>query len=138
MLRRRDKRKGKKLVEARSPHGADGAQPLARLLETHRWHAKRMKMVSAHGWVVAECRSDRGLRAAWRSASLKCVIQDASMERPIELTGDILAALKCLVDPTRQFAGNFSTVIHSPHRFPACAIGMFSLQYQTSQRRWIL
>jgi hypothetical protein len=43
-------------------------------LETHIWHAKRMKMVGRYGFRVAEHCSDKGVRAAHRSLVNGCLM----------------------------------------------------------------
>ncbi|KAJ1458210.1 hypothetical protein M885DRAFT_95637 [Pelagophyceae sp. CCMP2097] len=88
---RRDRRKRAVLLESRSchgdaePHGVAAEQP--RLLETHLWAAKRMRMAASHGSMIAECRADRGVRAAYRSALAGCVLRDVTMWRPVEVCG---------------------------------------------------
>ncbi|KAA8497265.1 Ribonucleases P/MRP protein subunit POP1 [Porphyridium purpureum] len=56
-------------------------------LETHIWHAKRMKMVSPFGGglKLAWCPVDRGERSAYRAMSHGTVIHDASYLEVIEL-----------------------------------------------------
>ena len=44
-------------------------------LETHIWHAKRMKMVNkSYGFRLAEHCSDKGVRAAYRSLIHGCML----------------------------------------------------------------
>ena len=43
-------------------------------LETHIWHAKRMKMVGKYGYHLAEHCSDKGVRAAHRSLVNGCLM----------------------------------------------------------------
>ena len=44
-------------------------------LETHIWHAKRMKMVDAWGYRLAEHPNDKGFRAVHRAVTNSCTIQ---------------------------------------------------------------
>jgi len=73
---RRERRRS--LVTSRSCH-VDGPK---RLLETHLWHAKRMRMALSDGFVLAQRRNDRGLRAAARSLKTHCVCCDLTYCRP--------------------------------------------------------
>ncbi len=43
-------------------------------LETHKWHAKRMKMVNKYGFRLAEHCNDKGLRAMQRSLVHGCLM----------------------------------------------------------------
>lgn len=43
-------------------------------LETHLWHAKRMKMVSRYGYRLADHSSDKGIRAAHRALVDGCLL----------------------------------------------------------------
>lgn len=44
-------------------------------LETHIWHAKRMKMVHAWGYKLADHPNDKGFRAAYRAVKNSCILQ---------------------------------------------------------------
>eukprot|EP00903_Cladosiphon_okamuranus_P012367 g11592.t1 len=72
-----------------------------RWLETHIWHAKRMHMKEAWGFILP-AESNRGPRAATEAASKHCTLQDMTFLRPLELLGprrDILGVLSALTDP---------------------------------------
>ena len=43
-------------------------------LETHIWHAKRMKMSDYHGYRVAEKMNDKGVRQAYLSMRYGCLL----------------------------------------------------------------
>lgn len=43
-------------------------------LETHIWHAKRMKMVDKYGYRLAEHSSDKGIRATYKSLMYGCLL----------------------------------------------------------------
>jgi len=43
-------------------------------LETHIWHAKRFHMTKMWGYKIPNYPNDRGVRAAYRDATTRCVI----------------------------------------------------------------
>ena len=43
-------------------------------LETHVWHAKRMKMCEKYGFKIAEHCSDKGIRQAYMSMTHGCLL----------------------------------------------------------------
>ena len=43
-------------------------------LETHIWHAKRMKMCEKYGFKIAEQCSDKGIRQAYMSMTHGCLL----------------------------------------------------------------
>jgi len=43
-------------------------------LETHIWHAKRMKMVDKYGYRLAEHSNDKGIRATYKSLMYGCLL----------------------------------------------------------------
>ena len=43
-------------------------------LETHLWHAKRMKMCDKYGYRLAEHCADKGVRAAYMSLTHGCLL----------------------------------------------------------------
>ena len=43
-------------------------------LETHIWHAKRMKMAAKWGFKLAVKRADKGIRAAYHSMKSECLL----------------------------------------------------------------
>ncbi|EDV23387.1 uncharacterized protein TRIADDRAFT_57961 [Trichoplax adhaerens] len=56
-------------------------------LETHIWHAKRMKMSDQWNFKIAEISCEKGKRAAYRACKNECTIQDISYYRCIEIKG---------------------------------------------------
>jgi len=48
-------------------------------LETHIWHAKRMKMIDAWGYRLADHPNDKGFRAAYRAVKNNCIVQVHSL-----------------------------------------------------------
>ncbi|KAJ2646601.1 Ribonucleases P/MRP protein subunit pop1 [Coemansia sp. RSA 1250] len=74
-----------------------------RWLETHVWHAKRMRMRELWNTMIAETPNERSHRAAYRAAKENTHIQDISYYATLELTGPeaaIVALLRPLVPPT--------------------------------------
>lgn len=54
-------------------------------LETHLWHAKRMKMVEKHGIKIALEPNQKSARSLYRAACFEAVVHDASYEKVIKL-----------------------------------------------------
>ncbi|KAF9111129.1 hypothetical protein BGX27_005364 [Mortierella sp. AM989] len=72
-------------------------------LETHIWHAKRMKMIETWGYKLAEHSNENGIKSAYKSSHHQCIIQDSSYNRCLEITGpkrDISAVFDHILDPT--------------------------------------
>lgn len=67
---RRQRRKAKELLEDYNRRKKQNIW-----LETHIWHAKRMKMVNAWGYRLAEHPSDKGFRAAHRAVANNCLLR---------------------------------------------------------------
>lgn len=44
-------------------------------LETHIWHAKRMKMIDTWGYRLADHPNDKGYRASYRATKNNCILQ---------------------------------------------------------------
>lgn len=87
---RKHRRRPNRLFEQRSCHifKALEAQSISsKWLETHVWHAKRMKMGVHWGYSVAERHGGRGPAAALKALATQCVIHDMSYIRPIVLSG---------------------------------------------------
>ncbi|CAM9648779.1 unnamed protein product [Ectocarpus sp. 8 AP-2014] len=108
---RKHRRRPRSLLEMHSPHavrdeesgGEDeaGKGRTPRWLETHIWHAKRMRMKHTWGFVLP-AESNRGPRAAVEAALKHCTLQDLTFMRPLELRGPrwcILGALSAVTDP---------------------------------------
>ncbi|KAJ2720948.1 Ribonucleases P/MRP protein subunit pop1 [Coemansia sp. Benny D115] len=106
-----------------------------RWLETHVWHAKRMRMVQAWGTMVAKTPSERSHRAAYRAAKERCFVQDVSFMCTTELAGkedEILRVLGTLVGPNQLHVAakaclNGSRIVpltlHRFGRYPLSALG---------------
>jgi len=54
-------------------------------LETHVWHAKRMKMVKRWGYHVALHHASKNVRASYKNSAHVCTVQDQSFMLCIEL-----------------------------------------------------
>ncbi|KAG0247545.1 hypothetical protein BG011_001319 [Mortierella polycephala] len=84
-------------------------QGTKRWLETHIWHAKRMKMIEIWGYKLAEHSNENGIRSAYKSSHHQCILQDVSYNGCLELTGtkkDISATLEHMMDPTMPTVGS--------------------------------
>ncbi|KIY71524.1 POP1-domain-containing protein [Cylindrobasidium torrendii FP15055 ss-10] len=66
-------------------------------LETHKWHAKRMKMETKWGYRIAMHTSDKSFRSSHRAAVHGAIIHDASYESVIEMSGQ-LKVLTAILD----------------------------------------
>ncbi|KAG0015916.1 hypothetical protein BGZ80_009548 [Entomortierella chlamydospora] len=78
-------------------------QGTKRWLETHIWHAKRMKMVEIWGYKLADHSNENGIKSAYKSSHHQCIIQDSSYNGCLEITGpkkDISAVFDHILDPT--------------------------------------
>ncbi|TPX34544.1 hypothetical protein SmJEL517_g02836 [Synchytrium microbalum] len=99
---RKPSKRRKKIVKSRQDE-YKRRQVTKRWLETHIWHAKRMKMIEIWGYRLAEHPNDKSLRSAFRAGNTQCVIHDASYTGTIELSGsltNIKALLLHLIDPS--------------------------------------
>lgn len=70
-------------------------------LETHMWHAKRMKMKDIWGYRIASRPNTKSVRITYRSFTRLSVAHDASYMACIELKGDqseIITVLDTLAD----------------------------------------
>lgn len=56
-------------------------------LETHIWHAKRMKMANKWNFKIAKICCEKGRRAAYRACKNDCTLQDVSYYRCIQVIG---------------------------------------------------
>ena len=66
---RRQRRKPRSLCKEYSKRQGD-----KKWLETHIWHAKRMKMTTKYGYRLAEHCCDKGIRAAHKSLVYGCLL----------------------------------------------------------------
>ncbi|KAG0297060.1 hypothetical protein BGZ98_000715 [Dissophora globulifera] len=89
-------------------------QMTTRWLETHIWHAKRMKMVEAWGYKLAEHSNEHGIKSAYKSSHHQCIVQDSSYFGCLEITGvkkhivDVFQHMLDLTAPTLGSARNIS------------------------------
>ncbi|KAI7821135.1 ribonucleases P/MRP protein subunit POP1-domain-containing protein [Kickxella alabastrina] len=95
----------------------------ARWLETHVWHAKRMRMERAWGTVVAATPNERSHRAAYRAAKERCYAHDASRHS----AGAGAAGCARRADPGRPRYADGARLaplaLHRAHMFPRAALG---------------
>ena len=82
----------------------EGRSQKHKWLETHIWHAKRMKMVTLWGHRLALHPNDRHVRSSHRSINRNCVLHDASYLQCVEIVGpsaDVTAFLSAILLPFR-------------------------------------
>ncbi|KAI9209255.1 ribonucleases P/MRP protein subunit POP1-domain-containing protein [Polychytrium aggregatum] len=103
-------------------------------LETHIWHAKRMRMVNLWGYKLAHHPNDKSFRSAYRAGKYQCIAHDASYFQPIEVIGlqeHIVSVFKHIADPTAPSIASAryvdgtnqgATTIYGSDRFPLGAI----------------
>lgn len=103
-------------------------------LETHIWHAKRMKMVEVYGSIIAECNTLKSHRSIHRASQRGSVMHDLSYHKIIELKGEqqtILDVLDSMADPSMPSSLNKkilsgeregSAFLHEPFSFPKQSI----------------
>lgn len=84
-------------------------QGTKRWLETHIWHAKRMKMVEIWGYKLAEHSNEHGIKSAYKSSHHQCILQDSSYSGCLEITGtkkDISDVFTRMLDSTMPTIGS--------------------------------
>ena len=115
------RRRPRYLQEDTARRQREGAQWLA----THQWHAKRFVMIRLFGFVLPKTPTDRGTRAAVRSALRQCAVHDASLERALLLScpseEGLAAALARLgrgwrSGPLRRGGRSGRLLLHAPDR----------------------
>ncbi|KAI8922156.1 NUC188 domain-containing protein [Powellomyces hirtus] len=126
---KKTKPKKKRPASAQRAHGG------SRLLETHLWNAKRMKIMDVWGWKLPQHPNDKNFRSAFRAAKNESLVNDVSYFEVVEMTGTVEALnalLLTITDPTlpaiaskRYVKGTRqgSTLIHGFMQYPAGAIG---------------
>ena len=67
-------------------------------LNTHGWHAKRMKMCNSWGYRIAAVHSNRGYKSVDEFMKSRSIIHDQSYHHPIVLKGP-LTAMFSLIEP---------------------------------------
>ncbi|KAN0027802.1 hypothetical protein ACTFIV_009626 [Dictyostelium citrinum] len=80
-------------------------------LETHIWHAKRMKMLSIWGHKIAKSINGKGVRSTFRASSHFCTLYDCSYYQCIEITGlesKIIDFFSTITDPNSTPISNKS------------------------------
>ncbi|KAF9285583.1 hypothetical protein BGZ74_001451 [Mortierella antarctica] len=84
-------------------------QGTKRWLETHIWHAKRMKMVEQWGYKLAEHSNEHGIKSAYKSSHHQCILQDSSYNGCLEITGPKKSIVKLfdhMLDPSMPTIGS--------------------------------
>ncbi|GJJ72973.1 ribonuclease P/MRP protein subunit POP1 [Entomortierella parvispora] len=105
-------------------------QGAKRWLETHIWHAKRMKMVEMWGYKLAEHSNEHGIKSAYKSSHHQCILQDSSYNGCLEIIGNKAAISEIfshMLDPSmpslasaRYATGKrqYTTYLYGRDRFP--------------------
>nr|CAG8480207.1 3392_t:CDS:10 [Entrophospora candida] len=78
-------------------------------LETHIWHAKRMKMINIWGYKLAEHPNEKSVRSSFRASEHLSIIQDASYFEWLSLSGseaNIVKLMNSVTDPTLPSIGS--------------------------------
>ncbi|KAG0334323.1 hypothetical protein BG000_008415 [Podila horticola] len=84
-------------------------QGTKRWLETHIWHAKRMRMVEQWGYKLAEHSNEHGIKSAYKSSHHQCILQDSSYNGCLEITGpkkSIVQLFDHMLDPSMPTIGS--------------------------------
>ncbi|KAG0346029.1 hypothetical protein BG004_002619 [Podila humilis] len=84
-------------------------QGTKRWLETHIWHAKRMKMVEQWGYKLAEHSNEHGIKSAYKSSHHQCILQDSSYNGCLEVVGhkkNIIQLFDHMLDPSMPTIGS--------------------------------
>jgi len=99
-------------------------------LETHIWHAKRMKMLQLWDHKIAKAVSGKAVRSTFRASSHLCTLYDCSYYTCIQITGlekNIVQLFSSITDPDSISVENKaylsgsregSVQLYYPHRFP--------------------
>ncbi|KJE94664.1 hypothetical protein CAOG_05277 [Capsaspora owczarzaki ATCC 30864] len=118
-------------------------------LETHVWHAKRMKMADQWGFRLALRSAQRGMRATHRATLHSVTAHDASYHGIIELAGpfqELLSVLGAVSHPTDPSAADNTAspaltgavagdaMLFAPHSYPLGVIGPFSFLWRPVER----
>jgi ribonuclease P/MRP protein subunit POP1 len=116
-------------------------------LETHIWHAKRMKMIDRWGMRLALHPNQKGIRFAYKSVKHESMIHDKSYQKIIEITGEdevIGNALKEIADPTVMSftAGAYLSgkkqglmMLHEKGKFPFKTVARVSFLWKPEQEK---
>ncbi|CAG8727746.1 15411_t:CDS:10, partial [Dentiscutata erythropus] len=84
-------------------------QGTKRWLETHIWHAKRMKMIELWGHKLAEYPNEKSIKSSYRASQHLSIIHDASYFGWIQISGDqnvIIKLLNSVTDPSLPSIGS--------------------------------
>ncbi|PRP75501.1 hypothetical protein PROFUN_10679 [Planoprotostelium fungivorum] len=114
-------------------------------LETHIWHAKRMKMINIWGHKIAERPLDKHQKAMYRATQHGCVIHDMSYHSAIEITSsqqNIVDLFSNMTDrnPLSSISNQMyiqgkregSFVLYERDTYPHGALGPVTFQWDTS------
>ncbi|TPX51035.1 hypothetical protein SeMB42_g02051 [Synchytrium endobioticum] len=134
---RKPSKRRKKLVKS-TQEEYKSRQLTKRWLETHVWHAKRMKMVELWGYRLADHPNEKSLRSSFRAGKTQCCIHDASYIGTLEISGSlnpIKNILDSVTDPSmipvtsaRHTSGVKSgeSYLYTANQFPFGAVCPFT------------
>lgn len=103
-------------------------------LETHIWHAKRMKMGRLWGHKLALHCNEKSWKKSYKFAEYGCILYDASYYHVLQIQGketSLLSFLKNVVNPNESSFGNLmyrfgthqgKTILYEYKRFPFGAL----------------
>ncbi|KAK9898144.1 POP1-domain-containing protein [Cystobasidium minutum MCA 4210] len=94
--------KRRKLLRGSRVEILHGRQREKAWLETHIWHAKRMRMIDTWGYRLAYTPTDKAFRPSYRASMHGAIVHDASYMQVLELKGDFEAlkeVLSFICDP---------------------------------------
>ncbi|KAK0487445.1 NUC188 domain-containing protein [Armillaria novae-zelandiae] len=115
-------------------------------LETHLWHAKRMKMENMWGYRLAVHPSEKAFRPSHRAAVRGSILHDASYQSLIELKGSQTVLTRIMdncCDPQELSPGNrryvlgartLSTHMYQPTLYPCGLIAPITIMWRPFTR----
>ncbi|KAJ3270564.1 hypothetical protein HDV01_007714 [Terramyces sp. JEL0728] len=118
-------------------------------LETHIWHAKRMKMEERWGLKIPIHTNQKSLRFAVRTMKYGSMIHDMSFMRIIQIHGNqksIIEAFSSITDPTVPSIGakkyingsrSGTAFLHSIYAYPKAAICPVQFFWASNGKLWI-
>ncbi|CAG8467455.1 6049_t:CDS:10 [Ambispora leptoticha] len=113
-----------------------------RWLETHIWHAKRMKMIESWGYKLAEHPSEKSIKSSYRASSHLTIINDVSYFGFIKLMGEqthLIKLFNSVTDPTLPSIGSekylkgkrqCSTYLYYFSKYPTHLVSPMNLIWQ--------
>lgn len=78
-------------------------------LETHIWHAKRMKMCQKYGYSIADHCSDKGIRQAYMSMTHGCLLSVSDTDCVLY---NVRIGVHACTEPAVDVAGHLLLLLH--------------------------